>query len=47
MPSFKTTLTDQQMWQVSAEKLPPEVQDALKPATTAPTLSVAPGGPQT
>jgi mono/diheme cytochrome c family protein len=36
MPGFSASLTDQQMWQVSAllaraDKLPPEVQEALKP----------------
>jgi len=36
MPGFNASLTDQQMWQVSAllaraDKLPPEVQEALKP----------------
>src|SRR5262249_8693214 len=36
MPSFKATLTDQQMWNVTAllaraDKLPPAVMDALKP----------------
>jgi thiosulfate dehydrogenase len=36
MPSYKSTLTDQQMWQVSqmlanAPKLPPSVMDVLKP----------------
>jgi thiosulfate dehydrogenase len=40
MPSFKASLTDQQMWQVAAipalaDKLPAEVLDALKPQTTA------------
>jgi len=37
MPGFQATLADQQMWQVTAlvaraDKLPPEVMDALKPA---------------
>lgn len=36
MPGFSASLTDQQMWQVSAllaraDKLPPEVQEGLKP----------------
>ena len=40
MPSFKASLTDQQMWQVAvipalADKLPAEVLDALKPQTAA------------
>jgi thiosulfate dehydrogenase len=38
MPGFSASLTDQQMWQVSAllaraDKLPPEVQEGLKPGT--------------
>jgi mono/diheme cytochrome c family protein len=37
MPGFQASLADQQMWQVTAlvaraDKLPPEVLDALKPA---------------
>jgi thiosulfate dehydrogenase len=37
MPAFGTSLDEQQMWQVTAlvaraDKLPPEVMDALKPA---------------
>jgi thiosulfate dehydrogenase len=44
MPSFKGALTEDQMWQVSAvlnraDKLPPEVQDALKPAAAPPAAS--------
>jgi len=44
MPSFKAALTDQQMWQVSAllakgDKLPPEVQDALRPVVADPPVS--------
>src|SRR5580704_15025535 len=40
MPGFSASLTDLQMWQVSAllaraDKLPPEVQGALKPGATA------------
>jgi mono/diheme cytochrome c family protein len=36
MPSFESTLNDQQKWDVSAflaraDKLPPEAQEALKP----------------
>jgi thiosulfate dehydrogenase len=49
MPGFGSSLTDQQMWQVSAmlaraDKLPPEVQEALKPgaATAAAPASVSP-----
>jgi thiosulfate dehydrogenase len=49
MPGFSASLTDQQMWQVSAllaraDKLPPEVQEALKPgaAATAGSTSAAP-----
>ena len=38
MPGFHASLSDKQMWQVTAlvaraDKLPPEVLDALKPAT--------------
>ena len=50
MPSFESTLNDQQKWDVSAflaraDKLPPEAQEALKPAPesavpAAPTASV-------
>ncbi len=45
MPGFSASLTDQQMWQVSAlmaraDKLPPEVQEALKPGA-APALPPA------
>ncbi|MGA8767647.1 MAG: hypothetical protein WB559_11550, partial [Candidatus Acidiferrales bacterium] len=37
MPAFQASLEDQQLWQVTAlvaraDKLPPEVLDALKPA---------------
>src|ERR1700728_1419922 len=51
MPSFKSALTDQQMWQVSAllahdDKLPPEVQDALKPVAVAPSVSAPLGQPK-
>jgi thiosulfate dehydrogenase len=40
MPGFSASLTDQQMWQVSAllaraDKLPPEVDEALKPGGAA------------
>jgi thiosulfate dehydrogenase len=40
MPSFKTALSDQELWQVSAipalaDKLPSEVLDALKPQAAA------------
>jgi len=40
MPGFSASLPDQQMWQVSAllaraDKLPPEVQEALKPGAVA------------
>jgi thiosulfate dehydrogenase len=49
MPGFSASLTDQQMWQVSAllaraDKLPPEVQEALKPGavTAAAPPSVSP-----
>jgi mono/diheme cytochrome c family protein len=46
MPSFKASLTDQQMWQVSAllargDKLSPEVREALEHAAPAVT---PPGG---
>ena len=51
MPAFKTALTDRQMWQVSAllgrpDKLPPEVQDALKPVIPAPPVAAQPGTPK-
>jgi thiosulfate dehydrogenase len=41
MPSFQTALSDQQMWQVSwllrqADKLPPQVSQALQPTPPAP-----------
>jgi len=41
MPGFKGSLTDEQMWQVSlllanGDKLPADVQDALKPPVAAP-----------
>jgi mono/diheme cytochrome c family protein len=41
MPSFATVLSEDQMWQVTAvvkraDKLPPEVVDALKPKSTQP-----------
>jgi len=49
MPGFGASLTDQQMWQVSAllaraDKLPPEVQEALKPGavTAAAPAAVSP-----
>lgn len=51
MPGFRTTLGDQQMWQVSAlvakaDKLPPAVLDALRPnATSAAASSAAPAPP--
>src|SRR4029077_17778259 len=40
MPGFKGSLSEDQMWKVSAllaraDKLPPEALDALKPAVTA------------
>jgi hypothetical protein len=49
MPGFSASLTDQQMWQVSAllaraDKLPPEVQEALKPGAAA-TAGSAPAAP--
>ena len=58
MPSFEKSLSDMQMWQVTAlvaraDKLPPQVMDALKPGTpvvlvTAGAASPAEGGaPQT
>jgi mono/diheme cytochrome c family protein len=47
MPSFKSSLTDDQRWQVSAllaraDKLPPEVRSALQPAAWAPASSANP-----
>jgi thiosulfate dehydrogenase len=47
MPGFKASLSDDQMWKVSAllaraDKLPPEVLDALKPAVTAAPPASAP-----
>jgi mono/diheme cytochrome c family protein len=49
MPGFKGALMDEQMWQVSAllaraDKLPPEVLDALKPAPDAPAPATADEG---
>jgi mono/diheme cytochrome c family protein len=51
MPSFKNVLSDDQIGQVAAavsraDKLPPEAQDALKPAAppSAPPPSAAPTG---
>jgi thiosulfate dehydrogenase len=46
MPSFGKALTDTQKWDVTAllghsDKLPPEVQDALKPAPEAPAAPAA------
>jgi thiosulfate dehydrogenase len=48
MPGFKASLSDDQMWKVSAllaraDKLPPQVLDALKPAVAAaPAVSAPP-----
>ena len=47
MPSFKTMLSEDQIWQVAAvvsraDKLPPEAQDALKPAPAATASATAP-----
>jgi len=47
MPGFSASLTDLQMWQVSAllaraDKLPPEVQEALKPGATAAAATPSP-----
>jgi mono/diheme cytochrome c family protein len=61
MPGFQGSLGDQQMWQVTAlvaraDKLPPEVLDALKPAPPVilitagaanPATTAAPGGTAT
>jgi len=49
MPGFSASLTDQQMWHVSAllaraDKLPPEVQEALKPGAGA-AAGPAPAAP--
>jgi thiosulfate dehydrogenase len=51
MPSFKASLTDQGMWQVSAllvrgDKLSPEVQDALEPASPPVTPALGESKPQ-
>jgi thiosulfate dehydrogenase len=49
MPSFAASLSEDQMWQVTAvvkraDKLPPEVMDALKPAV-APPPAATPAAP--
>ncbi|HEY6464346.1 MAG TPA: cytochrome c [Candidatus Acidoferrales bacterium] len=46
MPSFSKTLSDEQMWQVTAvvkraDKLPPEVMDALKPPPILPPTAAS------
>jgi thiosulfate dehydrogenase len=51
MPSFKASLTDQRMWQVSAllarsNQLSTEVQDALRPAVPAVTPPLGGSKPQ-
>ncbi len=47
MPGFKASFGDQQIWQVAAlvaraDKLPPEVMDKLKPASSEPPTPSAP-----
>jgi mono/diheme cytochrome c family protein len=47
MPSFKNMLSEDQIWQVvavvaRADKLPPEAQDALKPAPSGSGVATAP-----
>jgi mono/diheme cytochrome c family protein len=50
MPGFKTLLSEDQMWKVTAllaraDKLPPEVLDALKPAGAAVPAAPVPSSP--
>jgi thiosulfate dehydrogenase len=51
MPAYKDQLTDEQMWQVaavvaSADKLPPEVLELLRPRVSSPVAPDASGSPQ-
>jgi len=50
MPAFQASLGDQQMWQVTAvvaraDKLPPEVLDALKPSPPVILITAGAAGP--